>query len=108
MFKSIILPSAVLLAMMYPHQEAEAQVRCPAGYAGCTYQSVWTEVPQRVNQGAYDVVRNPYSNGRWNEVKTTLKDCWRCGREGLSDGVNRATGSRIGGYTPRRSGRGAR
>ena len=108
MFKSFIAASALLLATVFlPHSSAEAQVRCPSGMYGCTYQSAGYEIRQRVNQGARDVWRNPYSNGRWREVRNTLEDCWKCGAEGLRDGIDRVTGSQIGGYTSRRSRRGA-
>lgn len=106
MFKSIIVFCAFTFALLQSTQ-AQAQYRCPAGSHGCTYESVWREVPQRVNRGASNVLRNPYGNGRLPEVRNTLRDCWRCGRDGLRDGVNRVTDMGIGGASSRRS-RGAR
>jgi hypothetical protein len=108
MFKSLAILSAIALAMLFPRSDAQAQVRCPAGTSSCTLQSVWVEVPRRVNTGAQRVLRNPYGNGRWSEVKDTVNDCWKCGREGIREGVDRITGSRIGGHTSRRSRRGVR
>jgi hypothetical protein len=108
MFKSILLSSAVLFAGLYPHQEAQAQVRCPAGYGSCTYESAGAYIQEQWNQAAYNVTRNPYGNGRWNEVRKALNNCIKCGANVIDNGYRRLTDPRIGGNAPRRSGRGAR
>lgn len=108
MFKSIILCSAILLGLLYPAHDAQAQVRCPAGYGGCTSQNVWPELQQRFGSGARNVLRNPNEYGRVREIGNTLENCWNCAFEAIRDNTSGYSRSRVGGQAPRRSGRAAR
>ena len=76
-----------LLGVMLMSPIASAAGRCPAGESGCTIDNAPTRIQERVNEGARKVLRNENPAGRVNEVRDTVKDCLKCGKDALQDGL---------------------
>lgn len=69
-----------------------AQSRCPAGDSGCTLENAPDRIKERVDEGAKKVLNDSNEQGRWKEVKDTVKDCIKCGMDAVKDGIDQVTG----------------
>lgn len=72
---------------------AFAQNRCPAGETNCTMDDAFSNIQDRVHEGARNVIRDENPGGRAEEIKDTLKDCMECGANAIKSGINNISGS---------------
>ncbi len=80
---------------------SQAQKRCPANDSNCTIDDSAGRIRDRVNEGAKDVGEAKGPIAKAKEVRKTVKDCIKCGVDGVIDGAKKITGQRDSDKIPR-------